>query len=396
VGETEKKIRMEAEKALGGVLFIDEFHGFDKGHSNGNIAKDAMNELTSIINDHRDDLCVILAGYTDAMKRTLDYDPGWERRYPFKIKFSDYSVDTLMQILERKIGRYGRILEEDAKPLVRRVIGFHKGQSMDSFGNGGYISDILMPALDAKRLNRDEDAVSYTVQDVKDAFPSIAAETITKQKIYRKMDRLLLQDLKVPYKMEELNETELVTKVKPAVMYITTDIGQGTGFLIHPDGYALTCYHVVRGAKHINARLQDESGYECEILYYDEAIDIALIKMDGAGLPYLPLAAKDRKITVPEGVLLAGFPMGLQTDGTFTVFTGKIATEKTKDSLGREIYYLNLEGKSGNSGSPVFSLKDGSVIGIFKGSLDKQSGPAKTEEINYMRPIGYFWDCFLK
>ena len=407
VGETGKKIREAARKAEGGVLFIDEFHGFDKGHSSGNMAQEAMNEIVSIVNEHREDLCIIFAGYKQGVDKVLRFDVGARRRYPNRIHFRDYSVDTLMMIMEDRLKRMSHGMEEDAKELVKTVIEHHKKEAAGSFGNGGYVKDELLLMLDRKRLKRPDNNGIYIKQDVIDAFPEIFGNDAKVQswkprKISREeMEGIQLQPL---YDLRERDSEELQRVTDNAILYITTDHGQGTAFLIHPDGYALTCSHVIRDSKEITARVRikgraggDDSTHKCTVINAREDLDIAIIKLDGSNFPYIPVARKEREIRKGEKFILSGYPFGKRTAEGMTTYQGTVATsgEHTDESQ-LVMYYINGEAKSGNSGSPVISMTDGQAIGILCGSLDERSTATKTEEINYMRPAYYFWEEFVK
>lgn len=405
LGETEKKLQEAERNAEGGVLFIDEFQGFDKGHSNGNLAQDAMGAIVGIVNRHREDMCIILAGYQQGVDKVLRFDVGAKRRFPNRINFKDYSVDTLMLILESRLEKMKWGMEEDAKPLVRTVIEQHKKDSAGSFGNGGYIKDELLPMLNRKRLKRTDNNGVFIKQDVIDAFPEILggknAEEAWKP---RRIPRNEMVSIKAPYELCERKPEELQKITDDAILYVTTDHGQGTAFLIHPDGYALTCNHVIRDSKEINARVRikgraggDDSTHKCTLINAREDLDMAVIKLEGSNFPYIPLAQKSRGIRKGEGFILSGYPFGKRTAKGMTTYPGTIATSgEHTDKSDLTTYFISGEAKSGNSGSPIISLTDGLVIGILSGSLDEKSTTTKTEEINYMRPAYYFWEEFVK
>lgn len=405
VGKTEERIREAARNAYGGVLFIDEFQGFDKGHSNGNMAQDAMSAIVSIVNEHREDMCIILAGYKEGVEKVLRFDVGAKRRFPNRITFKDYSVDTLMMILDARLERLARGVEDDAKPFIREVIEKHKKESKGSFGNGGYIKDELLPTLDRKRLKRPDNNGVYIKQDVLDAFPDIfGSGEADRDWKPRKLSASEMENIPVPYDMVQRSDKELQEVTDRAILYVTTDHGQGTAFLIHPEGYALTCNHVIRDSKEIKARVRikgrvggDDSEHKCTVVNAREDLDMAIIKLEGSNFPYLPVAKRNREIVKGEHFILSGYPFGKRTAQGLTTYQGSVATGgEHKDSAGYVMYLINSEAKSGNSGSPVISLVDGLVIGILRGSLDERSSATKTEEINYMRPAYYFWEEFVK
>lgn len=213
-----------------------------------------------------------------------------------------------------------------------------------------------------------------------------------------------MEEIPLPYALEEKDSDKLQKETDSSVLYIMTEYGQGTGFLIHPDGYALTCSHVVKDAKDITARVRikgrpggDDSMHKCTVINCKEDLDLAVLKLEGNNFPYLPLAKKERTIKKGEHFLLSGYPFGKMTEQGLTTFQGTVAASGEHKGGAQFVrYLLDSEAKSGNSGSPVISMADGLVIGILCGSIDARFSEEKTEEINFMYPAYYFWEEFVK
>ena len=188
-----------------------------------------------------------------------------------------------------------------------------------------------------------------------------------------------------------------------AVLFVKADNFCGTAFLVSPDGYAITCNHVIEGASEITARLRikgrlggADSFHKCEVINARKDLDLALIKLqDGENFPYLRLAPADREIIKGEEYMLSGYPFGEMMAKDITTYWGKIASSELQtDELGYIRYSIGGEAKRGNSGAPLVATNDGCVIGVLLGSV--QNGDEQLqEEINQMRPIGYFWEEFL-
>ena len=182
--------------------------------------------------------------------------------------------------------------------------------------------------------------------------------------------------------------------VKPAILFIKTDKGTGTGFLISPDGYAITCDHVIADASWVTARLgipgnPETEEYVCHVINTKPTADMALIRLNGPSFPYLHIADEHREIVDGEEFSLSGYPLGENED--VTTYTGVIANEKGfSDETGMQYFFIQGEAKKGNSGSPLVSVSDGRVIGILTGSTIDEH-----DEMNKMRPIKYFWEEFL-
>src|SRR3712207_4054790 len=113
VGQTAMKVRDVTKKALGGVLFIDEAYTLATGGEN-DFGREAVETLLKMMEDHRDDLVVIVAGYTGKMQDFLDSNPGLRSRFNKHIHFDDYGVEQLVKIFktfcqkrseERRVGK---------------------------------------------------------------------------------------------------------------------------------------------------------------------------------------------------------------------------------------------------------------------------------------------------
>ena len=195
VGETGDLIRKAAEEANGGVLVIDEFYGFNYAYNGGNVATEAMNALLSVINRHRNTLCVIVAGYEKKVEAVLQFNEGGERRFPHKVKLPSYSIDTLMVILDSMLERDNKVLEEGVREKLRKIIMADMGILGERFGNAGYLEEQLLGALEKKYYARGGEDNIYTNEDVLNAFPEkrsiLSAEDNTVEAVLAEFDKLV-------------------------------------------------------------------------------------------------------------------------------------------------------------------------------------------------------------
>lgn len=124
VGETAPKTSTYCRDAYGSVLFIDEAYSLYQGGENRDYGKEAIQTLITEMENHRDDLCVIMAGYKDEMEKLLEANPGLESRIPYIIHFPNYSQEELEQIffkmLEGRIS-YGENLKEVVKDFFASI-----------------------------------------------------------------------------------------------------------------------------------------------------------------------------------------------------------------------------------------------------------------------------------
>ena len=170
VGQTALKTQKVIEKAMGGVLFVDEAYALN-GRSENDFGQEAIDTLLKAMEDHRDDLVVIVAGYTDLMDKFIHSNPGLESRFNRFLLFEDYSLDELMAIFKMRCGK-GYVLSPEAEPLVRDYIAEESADG-DGFGNARGVRNIFEHILVAQnnRLAKlesvtREDLMTLTADDV--------------------------------------------------------------------------------------------------------------------------------------------------------------------------------------------------------------------------------------
>ena len=135
VGQTAIKTQEVITSALGGVLFIDEAYSLSAGGEN-DFGREAIETLLKAMEDHRDDLVVIVAGYTDPMQEFLDSNPGLESRFNKYITFPDYTGEELNAIFHGMCQKNGYVLDEEAETCAREFFdGLYRDRD-ENFGNG--------------------------------------------------------------------------------------------------------------------------------------------------------------------------------------------------------------------------------------------------------------------
>ena len=141
VGQTAIKTTEQIEKAMGGVLFIDEAYSLSK--KDDTFGEEAIDTLLKAMEDRRDDFVVIVAGYTDPMKKFIESNPGLKCRFNKYIEFPDYTVDELMSIFEMNCRKYDYVIEEDAKKHVRELISLKKLEQRENFANAREVRNLF-------------------------------------------------------------------------------------------------------------------------------------------------------------------------------------------------------------------------------------------------------------
>ncbi|HMG42597.1 MAG TPA: AAA family ATPase [Acidimicrobiales bacterium] len=145
LGQTAPKVRAAVGRALGGVLFVDEAYALTPPKSYDDYGDEAVAELLKQMEEHRDDLVVIVAGYSGPMTAFVGANPGLESRFPNTVRFPDYSDDELVAIFELMASEAGYELGGGATDVVRALL---KAAPRDeSFGNGRVMRNVLDRAI---------------------------------------------------------------------------------------------------------------------------------------------------------------------------------------------------------------------------------------------------------
>jgi len=121
IGHTANKTRDMVNKALGGVLFIDEAYSLARG-GDKDFGKESIDALVKSMEDHKDNLILILAGYRVEMDTFIQTNPGLRSRFPIHINFPDYSIDELIQIGELMMNKRQYTFTPTAKMAFRRML----------------------------------------------------------------------------------------------------------------------------------------------------------------------------------------------------------------------------------------------------------------------------------
>ena len=165
VGWTAQTVQAKFREAKGGVLFIDEAYSLVDGHS-GSFGDEAINTIVQEMENHREDVVVIFAGYPDEMEAFLQRNPGLRSRIAFHVPFADYNADELCKIAELMGLHKGVCFDPDAQKKLHTV--FEDARKQSDFGNGRFVRNILEKAKmnqASRLLEYDFDAI--TTEEIK-------------------------------------------------------------------------------------------------------------------------------------------------------------------------------------------------------------------------------------
>ena len=141
VGQTAIKTQEQIKKAKGGVLFIDEAYALSQ--KDDAFGQEAIDTILKAMEDNRDDFVVIVAGYTEPMKKFIESNPGLKSRFNKYIDFSDYSIDELEQIFYMNCDKYDYKVDEDVKHQIRALITAKKMENIENFANAREIRNLF-------------------------------------------------------------------------------------------------------------------------------------------------------------------------------------------------------------------------------------------------------------
>ena len=134
MGQTAEKVTDVVKQAMGGILFIDEAYSL-VSENEGDFGQEAINTLLKLMEDNRDNLVVIVAGYDEEMDDFINSNPGLRSRFNRYIHFNDYTDDELLQIFKQYVAEQDYVLEEGIDDVIMNAIrGIHEAES-ENFGN---------------------------------------------------------------------------------------------------------------------------------------------------------------------------------------------------------------------------------------------------------------------
>ena len=328
VGQTALKTREKIADALDGVLFIDEAYALtDPAGAVADFGREAIDILLKEMEDKRDRLVVIVAGYPEPMRRFLASNPGLPSRFTKTIQFGSHEVQDLVAIAHSMARRDGLRLSTDADPILKTF--FEQARTAPDFGNARTVRTILERAREAQAAR---------------IAPLIGSPGV------------------------DLGELTLAD-IQAAIAGSSRDpfgkgLNTGTGFFVAAEGYVVTNAHVVGECENPKVVCGSAGAVSARVLARDTVNDLALLKMEANSEHVATLRTG---VKIGEDVAIFGYPLlgTLSAGGNFTTGTVSALAGFKNDS--RHIQ-ITAPIQPGNSGGPVLD-QCGNVIGVVVSNL---------------------------
>ena len=178
IGHTAPKTKEVVKRAMGGVLFIDEAYYLYKPENERDYGQESIEILLQTMENHRDDLVVILAGYKDRMDTFFSSNPGMASRVAHHIDFPDYCEAELMQIAQLMLSQLNYRFDETAEPAFTRYVSLRRQQP--NFANARSIRN----ALDRIRLRHATRLFSADTVLTREQLTTLQAEDILASRVF--------------------------------------------------------------------------------------------------------------------------------------------------------------------------------------------------------------------
>jgi probable Rubsico expression protein CbbX len=178
VGHTAPKTKEVLKKAMGGVLFIDEAYYLYRPENERDYGQEAIEMLLQVMEDKREDIVVILAGYRDRMETFFQYNPGFRSRVAHHIEFPDYTLDELTVIAESMLRKQNYAFDDESRRAFGEYLALRIKQPL--FANARSVRN----AIDRMKLRLANRLVQAGNCVMRDELLRIAASDIRQSRVF--------------------------------------------------------------------------------------------------------------------------------------------------------------------------------------------------------------------
>jgi SpoVK/Ycf46/Vps4 family AAA+-type ATPase len=371
IGQTAPKTLDKCREALDGILFIDE--AYSLARPGNDFGQEAIDTLLKFMEDNRDRIVVIVAGYPNEMQRFINSNPGLISRFTKTIEFPPYAANELAAILRVMAKRQNFVLPDNLESSLGPWVTV--GMRNKSWGQAREMRTLLERAREAQatRIAHDPsgDLRQLAMADIDAAIQISGYRETVPEKI---SDTLV----KIPALSRSVTPlSEGTSALQAAVVTVKIEGAHGSGFFISKDGYLLTNHHVVTENKFVTVKLTTGRQLPGEVVRTNKTRDIALVKVNESGMTALPL-----RLDLPD-VASEVYAVGTPRDEKYstTITKGIVSAYRTDNDL--SLMQSDVAIHPGNSGGPMVD-RFGNVVAV---SVSGFAISGVSTSINFFIPI---------
>jgi SpoVK/Ycf46/Vps4 family AAA+-type ATPase len=373
IGQTAPRTLDKCREALDGILFIDE--AYSLARSGNDFGQEAIDTLLKFMEDNRDRIVVIVAGYPNEMQRFINSNPGLSSRFTKTIEFPSYAANELAAILRVMAKRQNFVLPDDLESSLGPWLKV--GMRNKSWGQAREMRTLLERAREAQatRIAHDPspDVRQLAIADIDAAIQISGYREIVPETISETVVRIPA----LPRSVTPLSEG--TSALQAAVVTIKLESGHGSGFFISKDGYLLTNHHVVGDNKFVTIKLTTGRQMPGEVLRSHKGRDVALVKVNESALEALPLQLEAPDVAAEVYAIGTPFRETLST----TISKGIVSAYRTENDL--KLMQSDVAIHGGNSGGPMVD-RFGNVVAISVSGITASAEKLGTS-LNFFIPI---------
>ena len=373
IGQTAPKTLDKCREALDGILFIDE--AYSLARPGNDFGQEAIDTLLKFMEDNRDRIVVIVAGYPNEMQRFINSNPGLSSRFTKTIEFPPYAASELAAILRVMAKRQNFVLPDNLESSLAPWLKV--GMRDKSWGQAREMRTLLErareaqatriahdPSGDVRQLAMTDIDAAIRISGYRETVPETISDTIVRIPALRRSVTPL---------------SEGTSALQAAVVTIKIDGAYGSGFFISRDGYLLTNHHVVEDNKFVTIKLTTGRQMPGEVLRSHKARDVALVKVNESALEALPLQLE------PPDVAAEVYAVGTPVSETYstTISKGIVSAYRTVDDL--KLIQSDAAIHGGSSGGAMVD-RFGNVVAISVSGISSSAQKLGTS-INFFIPI---------
>jgi S1-C subfamily serine protease len=373
IGQTAPKTLDKCREALDGILFIDE--AYSLARPGNDFGQEAIDTLLKFMEDNRDRIIVIVAGYPNEMQRFISSNPGLSSRFTKTIEFPPYAANELTAILRVMAKRQNFVLPDDLESSLGPWIKV--GMRNKSWGQAREMRTLLERAREAQATRIAHDPSGDVRQLAKADIDAAIRISGYRETVPEKISDTLIKIPALPRSVTPLSEG--TSALQAAVVTIKLENGHGSGFFISKDGYLLTNHHVVEDNKFVTIKLTTGRQMPGEVLRSHKARDVALVKVNESAMAALPLQLEPPDVAAE--VYAVGTPF--REMYSTTISKGIVSAYRTVDDL--KLIQSDAAIHGGSSGGAMVD-RFGNVVAISVSGIVNSAEKLGTS-LNFFIPI---------